>query len=99
MAEGKAKAADVARQINQITGLETREVVLGHIQRGGIPTAKDRILGSRMGEAAVQLLLKGETDKCVGISNDKIITVPLSVATKPKQWNVEDYYKLVKILT
>jgi len=98
-AEGKAKAADIAKQINQLTGLETREVVLGHIQRGGSPTAVDRILGARLGQAAVELLIKGETGKCVGIKNDQLVTVPLEAAIKPKEWDVTKAYALVKSLT
>ena len=99
VAEGKAKAADIAGQITQKTGLETREVVLGHIQRGGSPIANDRILAARLGEAAVTYLAAGETAKCVGIKNNEIITIPLEIAIKPKEWNAESYYKLIKILT
>jgi 6-phosphofructokinase 1 len=97
-AEGKAKAADIAKQINQITGLETRELVLGHIQRGGAPTAKDRILAARLGIAAVDAIVAGKSDICVGIKDDIIIEVPLAIATMPKKWDVELYYKISKML-
>jgi 6-phosphofructokinase 1 len=99
VAEGKAKAADIAAQINKVTGLETREVVLGHVQRGGSPTAIDRILGARLGQAAVELLASGESNKCVGIKNGELITVPLKTVVKPKEWDTEKTYKLVKLLT
>jgi len=99
VAEGKAKAADIVKQITKRTGLETREVVLGHIQRGGRPTALDRILAARMGSYAVELLRKGETDKCVGLRNDEFITVSLKEAIKPKDIKVDSYYRLIKILT
>ena len=99
VAEGKAKAADIAQAINNATGLETREVVLGHVQRGGSPTAIDRILGARLGQAAVELLASGESGKCVGIKNGELITVPLETVIKPKEWDTEKAYRLVKLLT
>ncbi|OQX81936.1 MAG: ATP-dependent 6-phosphofructokinase [Candidatus Omnitrophica bacterium 4484_70.1] len=99
VAEGKAKAPFIARKITEITGLETRVVVLGHIQRGGRPTSLDRILAAKMGSFAVELLRRGETDKCVGIKNGKLFAFPLEEAIKPKRIEVESYYRLIKILT
>ena len=99
VAEGKAKAADIAKKINKITGLETREVVLGHIQRGGRPTAFDRILAARYANYAVDILKKGASDKCVTIKEGELTIIPLAKAIKPKDIEVDDYYKLVKILT
>lgn len=99
VAEGKAKAADIAKEINRLTELETREVVLGHIQRGGRPTAFDRILAARCGNFAVQLLKDGEKNKYVGINNDKLVTIDLKNILKPKDIKSEEYYKLIKILT
>lgn len=99
VAEGRAKAPDIAKKITEITGLETREVVLGHIQRGGRATASDRILAARYGNFAVELLKEGESDKCVALRNNKLISIPLGEAIKPKDIEVENYYKLIKILT
>jgi 6-phosphofructokinase 1 len=99
VAEGKAKAFDIARRINEITGLETREVVLGHIQRGGRPTAFDRILAARYSHYAVASLRKGFKDKCVTLKNEKLNLIPLAQAIKPKDIEVNNYYKLIKILT
>ncbi len=99
VAEGKARAADIAKQIEKITRLETREVVLGHIQRGGRPTAVDRILAARYANHAVETLLKGKRDKCVTLKNEKLTLIPLSKAIKPKDIEVDNYYKLIKILT
>ena len=99
VAEGKAKAVDVAKQITKITGLETREVVLGHIQRGGRPTAFDRILAARYANYAVDALRSGKKDKCVTLKNDKLALIPLSIAIKPKDIEVDSYYKLIRILT
>lgn len=63
----------LARRIEQHTGRETRATVLGHIQRGGAPTAFDRVLASQMGSFAVQLLRKGEGGRCVGVQNDRLV--------------------------
>lgn len=99
VAEGKAKAHDVACLITKKTGLETRVAVLGHIQRGGHPTAVDRILGSQLGNYAVDVLRKGNTDVCVCLKNNALITIPLSKVIQPKKINVTDEYRLLKLLT
>lgn len=99
VAEGRAKAPEVAAKITKITGLETREVVLGHVQRGGSPTAFDRILAARYGNYAVMQLLEGKTDCCVAIKDDKLCLIALSAAIKPKDVGINAYYKLIKILT
>jgi len=98
-AEGATKAKDLADKIRDITDLEVREVVLGHIQRGGIPTAQDRILAARFGAASVDLLIKGESDKAVGIIQDNINVVSLKKASEKKITNADELYRLVKILT
>ena len=99
VAEGKAKAADIAKKITEMTNLETREVVLGHIQRGGRPTAFDRILAARLGSFAVECLKDSISDKCVVIKNDKLTTIALEEAIKPKDIEVVNYYRLIKFLT
>jgi 6-phosphofructokinase 1 len=99
VAEGKAKAHDIARLITRNTGFETRVTVLGHIQRGGHPTAIDRILASQLGNYAVEVLRDGQTDLCVSMKNDKLVTIPLSVAIQPKKIKVAETYKLIKLLT
>lgn len=63
----------LARTIETETGHETRATILGHVQRGGSPTAFDRILASRMGGFAVDLLLAGKGGRCVGIVQDKMV--------------------------
>ncbi|NIH16407.1 6-phosphofructokinase [Serratia symbiotica] len=64
---------ELARHIEQETQRETRATVLGHIQRGGTPVAYDRILASRMGAYAIELLLQGYGGRCVGILNEKMV--------------------------
>lgn len=99
VAEGRARAGQVARAITEMTGLETRIAVLGHIQRGGRPTAFDRILAAKLGQAAVEALLAGETDKCVSLKDDRVELVPLEIAIQPKKLKFEDEYRLLKLLS
>lgn len=99
VAEGKAKAEDIARQITEMSSLETRVVVLGHIQRGGIPTARDRILATRLGGEAVELLIKGRSHQAVGVISDEIKVVDLEFAVQKKELNIDNFYKLIRILT
>ncbi len=99
VAEGAAKAQDVAAMITKMTGLESRYVVLGHVQRGGSPSGQDRILATRLGAAAVDLLLNGIYGKAVGVLQNEINVIDLSEATKRKFTHMEEYYQLLKILT
>ncbi len=99
VAEGAGKAQDIAKKITDVTGLEVRVVVLGHVQRGGIPTARDRILATRLGVKAVELLMQGEGSKAVGVISNEINIVDLEFAITKKEINIESLYKLVKIVT
>lgn len=99
VAEGAAKAEAVAKKITDMTSLETRVVVLGHVQRGGSPTAEDRILAARLGAAAVNLLIKGESGKAVGIVSGRINVVDIEVALQKKEMPTDAFYKLMKMLT
>jgi 6-phosphofructokinase 1 len=70
--------AQVAAQLGELTGKETRSVVLGHLQRGGAPTSFDRVLATRMGGKAVDLLLNGQTDQMVAFHPPDIVGIPLA---------------------
>jgi ATP-dependent phosphofructokinase / diphosphate-dependent phosphofructokinase len=67
----------VATELEEMTGKESRSVVLGHLQRGGAPTSRDRMLATRFGGKAVELLLAGELDRMVAIRPPAIVSVPL----------------------
>lgn len=73
VAEGAGKAEDIANQVKDRIGFETRIMVLGHYQRGGSPSTFDRLLAARFGVTAVQALLEGETGKMLGLSCGAII--------------------------
>ncbi|MBR1922468.1 MAG: 6-phosphofructokinase [Paludibacteraceae bacterium] len=76
-----------------------RTTILGHLQRGGRPTAKDRILASRMGCAAIQALLDEQRSIMVGIQNDEIVYVPLSKAIRTKKDVKSDTWQAMQILS
>jgi len=99
VAEGAGSAAEIAKKISQITSLETRAVILGHIQRGGRPTAASREMALNLGCAAVEFLLKGEQDKAVAIRCGEIYTVDLAYAITNKELKVDKWYDLIKVLT
>ena len=73
VAEGIGGVAELAKKIQAECGVETRSVVLGHVQRGGSPSARDRVMASQMGYYAVKLLMKGIGNRVVVMKEDKII--------------------------
>jgi phosphofructokinase-like protein len=87
----------VAEKIQEMTGFETRATVLGHIQRGGTPTAFDRILGTRLGVAAVDLVHKGEFGKLPMLHNGHIVTMDLSEAVAKNQKVDMDLYRAAEV--
>lgn len=81
----------LAREIEQRTGFETRVTVLGHVQRGGSPTARDRVLATRYGLKAADLVHEGDFGKMAALSGDAIVAVSLEEATRelktvPPEW-------------
>ena len=78
---------------------DVRVTILGHVQRGGSPTAADRILASRMGAAAIDALLDDQRNVMIGIQNDKIVYVPFSKAIKKNKPVNEDLINTLKVLS
>jgi 6-phosphofructokinase 1 len=78
---------------------DVRVVILGHIQRGGSPTAYDRILASRLGEASIEALMDGQRNILLGIDNDKVVAIPFSKAIKKDKPIDPDLLKVLKILS
>lgn len=99
VAEGAASAFAVGKEIDQKMGLETRVTVLGHIQRGGSPTAADRLLASRMGATAAKLLWEERSGLIVGFRNGDIYPVPMMKAFMEKQSFPIELYELALILS
>ena len=96
--EGGAQA--VAKMMEEAhPEFSSRVTILGHLQRGGSPTASDRILASRMGIAAVQALLEDQRNIMVGLQDDEIIYVPLSKAIKQKKDVNNDKWAAMQVLS
>lgn len=89
---------DLAKSISQKTSFAGRSTVLGYIQRGGSPTAKDRLLATRMGDFAISALLDGEHGHSVGIVGGELVTMPLKDAFKLKKKVKTDMFDLQKRL-
>lgn len=87
----------IAREIEKRTGYETRVTILGHLQRGGKPTAFDRILGTRLGVSAVELLHEGKFDHMVCMQKNSIISVPLEDTLKEEKPMDIELYRLAKL--
>lgn len=80
VAEGVMSGTELAHQLKNSAGIETRVSVLGHIQRGGSPTARDRVLASQFGAKAVEVLLEGKRGRAIGIQNHQVVDYDLKIA-------------------
>ncbi|MDQ6421852.1 6-phosphofructokinase [Paenibacillus sp. LHD-117] len=85
VAEGAAKGEDVSQKITDLSGIEARVTVLGHIQRGGTPTAADRILASRLGDFAVSQLMEGNSGKSCGVIKGELVTTDIDTVVHSKK--------------
>ncbi|MGA8942759.1 MAG: 6-phosphofructokinase [Thermoactinomyces sp.] len=99
VAEGVGSGVKFGDKIKQVLSVETRVTVLGHVQRGGSPTAFDRVLASRMGVKAVELLVNGEKDKMVAIRNNKVLGVNIDEAFAQTHQPDLELYELAKVLS
>lgn len=98
-AEGVGDSANLAKRIEEATGMETRATILGHMQRGGSPTAKDRVYASIMGARAVELLLEGKTNRVVGYKHGEYVDFDIDEALD-MQKKIPDYqYRIAKALS
>ncbi len=89
----------LADQIEESIGLETRSVILGHIQRGGTPTARDRMLATRYGLKAAEMVAEKNYGQMAALQGDEIVTVPLSTATGELKVVSKELYAMTKYLT
>jgi len=99
VAEGAADGMEVGRKIKECTELETKVIILGHLQRGGAPSAADRVLASRMGSKAVELLMAGETRKIVSVKAGEIVSMDIDDALAQVRSIDLDLYNLAGILS
>lgn len=99
LAEGVGSGIEYGDKIKEAINLETRVTVLGHIQRGGSPTAADRVLASRLGAKAVDLLLEGKEGRMVGLYNNELIDFSIEEILAEKHVVNMDMYKLSQELS
>ena len=85
VAEGVGHTTEIADRIKEQTGMETRVTIIGHIQRGGSPTARDRVMASRMGHYAVMRLIEGMSDIVVAYRDSQICHIPIDKALEMKK--------------
>ena len=97
-AEGVGDSINMAKRIEEATGIETRATILGHMQRGGSPTCKDRVYASTMGAMAVDILCKGMTIFFVGYKNGKFIDFDIEEALAMKKTIPAYQYDVAKTL-
>jgi 6-phosphofructokinase 1 len=98
LAEGAGKANDIADAIKDAVGFETRVTVLGHYQRGGAPTVFDRLLASRFGKKAVELLVAGQSGMMVGLSCNTVMAVPIEDVIKGEKRPQDEVLRLAEVL-
>ena len=98
VAEGVGGAVNIAKYIEEKTEIVTRATILGYIQRGGTPTITDRVMGSRMGSYAVEILLRGKQNRVVAVKDGRLVDYDIDEALKMTKTIDEDLIKLSKIL-
>lgn len=98
-AEGIGHSSSMAKRIEAATGIETRATILGHMQRGGSPTCKDRVYASIMGAYAVDLLVAGKTKRVVGYKNGEYVDFDINEALAMTKSIPEYQYEIAKALS
>lgn len=99
VAEGVGKALKIADQITELTGIVSRGTILGYVQRGGSPTALDRILASKMGVKAVELINEGNLNKVISLTDNKITAFDIEKAFEMKKDVDLNLLKVAKIIS
>lgn len=99
MAEGVGKGIQMGKEIQEKTGFDTKVTILGHIQRGGSPSAYDRMMSSQMGAKAVDLLTEGQKGVMVGLKNGKLTHIPFEEALENKHTIDLSIYDLARSLS
>ena len=98
VAEGIASAQEIADVVSEKTGIDTRVTVLGHVQRGGHPVAKDRVMATRMGYEAVKVLVNGGTNKVICFDGCNYSSVDIADALNMHKGIEEDTYAILEVI-
>lgn len=99
IAEGVGGAIEASKKIEAITGIESRATILGHIQRGGSPTVYDRVMASRMGAKATELLSEGKFNQVVALKGNEVVGIEIEEALDMTKSIDEKMIELSKILS
>lgn len=99
VAEGAGDILDIEKELAKKIDTDIRVTILGHVQRGGAPTANDRILATKLGVKAVELLIAGEAGLMVGMESGKVTTHKLSYAWENYSKSSEEDYKIAAMLS
>ncbi|MDE5852609.1 MAG: 6-phosphofructokinase [Oscillospiraceae bacterium] len=99
VAEGIGNVTELAKEIEDVTGIESRATILGHVQRGGSPTVRDRVVGTRMGHYAIKLLSEGIGNRVVGLNRDVIVDYDIQEALSMTKEFPEDLYDIADELS
>ena len=99
VAEGIGGSQELAKEIQEITGIQTRATILGHLQRGGTPTALDRIHASRMGYIAVKSIMEGNMNKIVAYNKGEYETIDIEEALSMQKEFDKEMYDIIKVLS
>ena len=97
-AEGIGHSGSMAKRIEAATGIETRATILGHMQRGGTPTCKDRVYASIMGARAAELLAEGKSNRLVAYKHGEFVDYDIQEALNMKKDIPEEQYEVAKLL-
>ena len=99
VAEGAASAVEVGQQIRENVGLDPRVTILGHIQRGGSPTAKDRVMATRMGYEAVRSLAQGHINRIICARNEQIVEVDINEGLAMTKTLNQEEFNVMTVMT
>lgn len=99
VAEGVGHTQELAERIEAETGIETRATILGHVQRGGSPTLKDRVIASRMGHYAVDLLQNGRSNRVLALKGEQIVDFDITEALNMPRVFDENLYRISATLS
>ena len=99
LAEGAGNKEEICAKIKEKTGISVKTTTLGHIQRGGSPTMADRVLAAKFAVRAVDLILQGQSNRVIGIKDNKIIDRDISEALSEKHSFDKELYDVAHILS
>ena len=99
VAEGAGSAIEIGKQIHETVGLDPRVTILGHIQRGGTPTARDRVMATRMGYHAVKALAEGKNNRLICAQHGAMVDIDLEEGLSMKKGLNAQQYEVLQAMT